>query len=38
MWMPEPVLFWSQHTLDHMDLKALKNAESGVDMLHHNVY
>ena len=37
MWWPEPGAFWSQHSFDHMDLKALKNAECGVDMLHHNV-
>ena len=37
MWMQDVVAFWSQHSLDHIDVKAVKNAESGVDMLHHNV-
>ena len=37
MWMQDVVSFWSQHSLDHIDIKAVKNAESGVDMLHHNV-
>ena len=36
-WMQEVVSFWSQHSLDHVDVKAVKNAECGVDMLHHNV-
>lgn len=36
-WMQEVVSFWSQHSLDHVDVKAVKNAEAGVDMLHHNV-
>ena len=31
------VAFWHQHSLDHIDVKAVKNAESSVDMLHHNV-
>lgn len=38
MWMQDIVAFWSQHSLDHIDVKAVKNAESGVDMLHHNVH
>jgi hypothetical protein len=37
MWMPEVVAFWTQHQFDHIDVKAVKNAEAGVDMLHHNV-
>jgi site-specific DNA-cytosine methylase len=37
LWMQDIVQFWSQHSLDHIDVKAVKNAESGVDMLHHNV-
>ena len=35
--MQDIVKFWDQHSLDHIDVKAVKNAESGVDMLHHNV-
>ena len=37
MWLQEVIAFWSQHSLDHIDVKALKNAEAGVDLLHHNV-
>ena len=37
LWMQDIVAFWSQYSLDHIDVKAVKNAESGVDMLHHNV-
>ena len=37
LWMQDIVKFWDQHSLDHIDVKAVKNAESGVDMLHHNV-
>jgi hypothetical protein len=36
LWMQDVVAFWSQHSLDHVDVKAIKNAELGVDLLHHN--
>ena len=35
-WMQDVVAFWSQHSLDHVEVKAIKNAELGVDLLHHN--
>ena len=35
-WMQDVLSFWSQHSLDHVEVKAIKNAEVGVDLLHHN--
>ena len=35
-WMQDVCGFWSQHSLDHAEIKAIKNAEAGVDLLHHN--
>ena len=35
-WMQDVLAFWSQHSLDHVEVKAIKNAEVGIDLLHHN--
>ena len=35
--MQEICSFFAQHSFDHLDVYAVKNAECGVDMLHHNV-